>query len=51
MGNKKEKYQQGFGSGSALHSKCGSGSRRVKMTHLYRKSQEISCFDVLDVLF
>jgi hypothetical protein len=33
------------------HSNCGSGSRRAKMTHINRKSTEISCFEVLDVLF
>jgi hypothetical protein len=29
----------------------GSGSRRAKMTHKDGKSLEISCFEVLDVLF
>jgi hypothetical protein len=29
----------------------GSGSRRAKMTYKNRKSKEISCFEVLDVLF
>jgi hypothetical protein len=30
----------------------GSGLRRAKMTHKNReKSEEISCFEVLDVLF
>jgi hypothetical protein len=29
----------------------GSGSRRAKMTHKSRKNLEISCFEVLDVLF
>ncbi len=28
-----------------------SGSRRAKMTHKYRKSKELSCFEVLNVLF
>ncbi len=56
-------YQkQGFGSRSGLdpdsirsvdpdpYSESGSGSRRAKMTHKSRK-KEISCFEVLDVLF
>jgi hypothetical protein len=31
---------------------CGSGSRRTKMTHKYRrKYKEFLCFEVLDVLF
>jgi hypothetical protein len=29
----------------------GSGSRRAKMTHKSRKNLEMSCFEVLDVLF
>jgi hypothetical protein len=29
----------------------GSGSRRTKITHKNRKIFEISCFEVLDVLF
>jgi hypothetical protein len=28
----------------------GSGSRTAKITHKSRKSEEISCFEVLDVL-
>ena len=28
-----------------------SGSRGAKMTHKGRKNKEISCFEVLDVLF
>jgi hypothetical protein len=32
-------------------SESGSGSRRAKMTQKSRKNQEISCFEVLDVLF
>jgi hypothetical protein len=32
-------------------SEFGSGSRMAKMTHKNRKSEEISCFEVLDVLF
>jgi hypothetical protein len=28
-----------------------SGARRAKMTHKSRKNKEISCFEVLDVLF
>jgi hypothetical protein len=33
-------------------SESGSGSRRAKMTHNKGKmSKEISCFEVLDVLF
>jgi hypothetical protein len=33
------------------YSESGSGSRRAKMTHKSRKNLEISCYDVLDVLF
>jgi hypothetical protein len=33
------------------YSESGSGSRRAKMTHKSRKNEEISCFEVLDVLF
>jgi hypothetical protein len=33
------------------YSESGSGSGRVKMTHKSRKNYEISCFEVLDVLF
>ncbi len=59
-------YMQCFGSGSGLdsdgsesirsvdpnpYSKSGSGSRRAKMTHKSKKNYEISCFEVLDVLF
>jgi hypothetical protein len=29
----------------------GSGSRRAKIAHKIRKREEISCFEVLDVLF
>ncbi len=29
---------------------CGSGSNLIKITHTYRKNDEISCFAVLDVL-
>jgi hypothetical protein len=32
-------------------SESGTASRRAKITHKERKSLEISCFDVLDVLF
>jgi hypothetical protein len=54
---------QGFGSGSGSdpdsirsvdpdpYSESGSGSRRAKMTHKIKKNSEISCFEVLDVLF
>jgi hypothetical protein len=31
--------------------KSASGSRKVKMARKKRKNEEISCFDVLDVLF
>ncbi len=39
--------------GPDLYSKSGSGSgsRRIKITHKRRKNLEISCFEVLDVLF
>jgi hypothetical protein len=40
-----------YGSGSGFNQVSESGSRRVKMTHKSRKNQEISCFEVLDVLF
>ncbi len=39
------------GSGSGFNQVRGSGSRRAKMTHKSRKNGEISCFEVLDVLF
>jgi hypothetical protein len=50
---------QGFGSGldpDSIRSVepdpySESGSRRGKMTHKSRKNYEISCFEVLDVLF
>jgi len=29
----------------------GSGSRKAKIAHKSRKNLEISCFEVLDVLF
>jgi hypothetical protein len=32
-------------------SESGSGSRRAKITRKSRKKEEISCFEVLDVLF
>jgi hypothetical protein len=56
-------WDQGFGSGSGLdpdsirsvdpdpYSESGSGSRRAKMTQKVEKNLEISCFEVLDVLF
>jgi hypothetical protein len=58
-------FSQCFGSGSGLdpgsirsvdldpnsESGFGSGSRRAKRTHKNWKSYEISCFEVLDVLF
>jgi hypothetical protein len=34
-----------------LGSGYGSGSRRPKMTYKIEKNEEISCFEVLDVLF
>jgi hypothetical protein len=34
-----------------MKSGCGSGSKRIKRTHKNEKSEEISCFEVLDVLF
>jgi hypothetical protein len=33
------------------YSESGSGSRRAKMTQISRKNLEISCFEVMDVLF
>jgi hypothetical protein len=33
------------------HSKCGSGYRMAKMTQEKEKIKEISCFEVLDILF
>jgi hypothetical protein len=38
-------------SGSGFNQVNGSGSRRAKMTHKNIKNLEISCFEVLDVLF
>jgi hypothetical protein len=59
---KKLDKMQCFGSGSVLdpdsirsvsdpYSESESGSRRAKMSHKSRKKYEISCFEVLDVLF
>jgi hypothetical protein len=53
---KMQTVNQCFRSGSAnfgrldpdLHWECGSGSRRAEMTE---QSEEISCLEVLDVLF
>jgi hypothetical protein len=54
---------QGLGFGSGLdpdsirsvdqdpYSESGSGTRRTKMSHISRKNLEISCFEVIDVLF
>ncbi len=42
---------QCFGSGSGFNEVCGSGSRMAKMTHKNRNNLEISCFEVLYVLF
>ncbi len=47
MPTKKTVYRQCFGSG--FNQISGSGSRMAKMTHKTRK--EISCFEVLKVLF
>jgi hypothetical protein len=33
------------------HWECGSGSRRAKMTLKIEKREEVSSFEVLDVLF
>jgi hypothetical protein len=33
------------------HWDCGPGFRRAKLTHKNIKSEEISCFEVLDVVF
>jgi hypothetical protein len=33
------------------YSESGSGSRRAKITHKNRKSEEIFSYEVLDVLF
>jgi hypothetical protein len=33
------------------YSESGSGFRRAKMAHKRRKNLEISCFEVLNVLF
>jgi hypothetical protein len=44
-------YNQCSGSGSGFNQVCGSGSSRAKFTHKSRKNLEISCFEVLDILF
>jgi hypothetical protein len=37
--------------GSGFESGSGSGSKKAKLTHKSRKSEEISFFEVFDVLF
>jgi hypothetical protein len=54
-------YQQSFGSGldpdsirsvdPYLDLESESGYSRAEMTHKKRKNQDISCFEVLNVLF
>jgi hypothetical protein len=39
------------GSGIICIAESGSRSRKANKTHKNRKSKEISCFEVLDVLF
>jgi hypothetical protein len=44
-------YADPYGSALIYIAGSGSGSRRAKMTHEKRKSEEISCFEFMDVLF